>query len=139
MLNTVQPVLLAPISQQTAGGRQVIAGAGGQTNVALTLVSGSNFDRGLMSRLIMVCSATPTAGGAISIKDSSAGTVIFIVDVTTAMVVGTVLQFPFDVPLRAAAPVGINPGAAFHVDLAANTGTWRFFIDGFYAQNNYLS
>lgn len=138
-MDTVQFPVYTPITQQTAGGRQVTAGAGGQANVALTNVSSLNYDQGLMKRLIMTCSAAPTGAGAITIKDASAGNTLFILDVTTSIAAGTVLSFTFDVPLRAALPVGANPGAAFHVDMAANTGTWRFFIDGYYAQFNSLS
>jgi hypothetical protein len=127
-----QPVVQTPLTQQTAGGRQVAAGGGGQTNVALT-VAPSATNTSLMGGLTMVCSVTPTAGGTISIKDKNAGTVLFIVDVVTAMVAGTVLNFPFSTALRS------QDGTAFVVDMAVNTGTWRFFISGFSTLTSSLS
>lgn len=138
-MEPVQLITPTPITQQTAGGRSVAAGAGGNTNVALTNVSATNFDRSLMSGLIMVCVAAPTANGTITILDASGGNVIFNFDASTTFAIGQTFNFRFDgAPLRGAAPVGSAPGAAFHVTLPANTGTWRFFIDGYYAQNNSL-
>jgi hypothetical protein len=141
-------LVLTPLVQATAGGVSQAAGGAGVTNVALTVATAGPVapavttltnQRQLMQRLIMQCSAVPTANGLISIKTSSGGVVIFQVEAQTTMAVGTQLSYVFDTPLRTVSDVGLVGGFSFVVDMAVNTGTWRFFVDGFQADTTTLS
>lgn len=146
----VGPTIVAQTAlvQATAGGVSQAAGGGGSTNVALTAATPAPVapatqtvtnQRQLMARLIMQCTAVPTANGLISIKDKSGGVVLFLVEAQTTMLAGTQLNFPFDVPLRTVSDTALAGGFSFVVDMAANTGTWRFYVVGFSADNSSLS
>lgn len=143
-----QVVAWTPLVQATAGGVTQAAGVGGQSNIALTVATAGPVapaaqtltnQRQLMQRLIMQCTAAPTANGVIAIKDKSGGTVLFNVEAQTTMAVGTKLEFPFDTPLRTISDTALAGGFSFVVDMAVNTGTWRFFVVGFQADNSSLS
>jgi hypothetical protein len=134
--------------QATAGGVSQAAGAGGVTNVALTVATPGPVApatltltnrRQIMMRLIMQCTAVPTANGTITIKDRSGGTVIFNVEAQTTMTAGTQLSFVFDTPLRSFDDTALAGGFSFVVDMPANTGTWRFYVVGFSADSQTLS
>lgn len=134
--------------QATAGGVSQAAGAGGQTNVALTVATPGPVApatltvtnrRQLMQRLILQCTAAPTANGTITIKDKSGGTVLFVFEAQTTMTAGLVFNFPFETPLRSFDDTALVGGFSFVTDMAVNTGTWRFYVVGFSADSQSLS
>lgn len=139
-----QVVAWTPLVQATAGGVSQAAGGAGVSNIALTVATPPatltlTNQRQLMQRLIMQCTAVATANGVVAIKDKSGGTVLFNVEVQTTMAVGTQLSFVFDTPLRSVSDTALVGAFSFVVDMAVNTGTWRFFVVGFAADNASLS
>jgi hypothetical protein len=109
-----------PIAQATAGGTSFTPG--NDTAISAAAAAG---ERHYIKRLRLQCSAVPTADGLITVKDNTGGTVIFNIQAETAMAAGTQLDFVFDTPLPSAT------AGTLVVDAAANTGTWRIYVDGY--------
>lgn len=114
----------SPIVQQTAGGRSVAAGAGGNANVQLTNAPAAG-QRSFIQQIIAQCTVVPTADGTITFLDGTGGTVLFNMEAETSNPVGTQQRFVFNTPIPTSVITGV------FVTLPANTGTWRFYIDGY--------
>jgi len=121
-----QVVGRTPIGQAAAGG--VSAGPG---TTVLTNVPAAN-NAHIVQHIRMQCSAAPAADGTISIQDTN-GNVIFVAEVVATFVKGQQIEAFFDTPKKT-----LSDAVAVQAVAAANTGTWRYYIDGFTMNSNVI-
>jgi len=122
-----QVVGRTPLTQSTAGGTLVAAGA---VNTALTAVAGAS-EKLHVQRVHMQCTVAPTVDGVITIQDSLGGGIILNVEAVTTFAKGQQLDFEFLTPVKLA-----NAASGVAVSAPANSGTWRYFVDGFPMNDN---